>query len=481
MKKNVELWICTIERVAQIHQVSDDILLLAATGKLKNIARRWLDLNISILIESWSAFRQAVIRRFRREVLFHAVYQKTEARRWNFPRESFQDYAMDKLAILRCLKLPDTSIIQLLINEIGSKSLRETAAILRSKPLEEFVEEMHKISIASGDLYKRSPLMPIKIQSDKNIETLPTKDNTMQKDLFCVYCRAKGHIRVECEKFKKKDKLSGQLVPALPSPVAAVIESDPGPEVSSDFEKDQPNTGTSQSTALNNTVACVMDNSKKSLNLRGSTCQVISINNNSCSIIAFLDLGSPISFIRPSTYSKFFDSSSPINPPEKCYSSIDGDIIQIAGYTTSFITLETLPNFNAIIKLHVLKKDRFPADVIIGRDFVRQNKIIVIHDLTDNELNNRVELFQEVAAINSLDDNSKNLSSILSNININFENDIKSKLVNSILEIENLEIPPVDNDYFVKINLKDESTYAYAPRRFAWSERLNKRDYGRPT
>jgi len=167
---------------------------------------------------------------------------------------------MDKLAILRCLKLPDTNVIQLLINGIGSKSLRETAAILRSKPLEEFVEEVHKISIASGDLYKRSPLMPIKIQSGKNIETLPAKDNTMQKDLFCVYCRAKGHIRAECEKLKRKERLPGQIVPALPSPVAAVIEPDSGPEVSSDFEKDQPNTGTSQSTALNNTVACVMDN-----------------------------------------------------------------------------------------------------------------------------------------------------------------------------------------------------------------------------
>lgn len=164
-EEDVELWIHTIERVAQIHQVSNDILLLAATGKLKNTARRWLDLNISVLIESWPTFKQDIVRRFKREVLFHVVYQKTEARRWNFPRESFQDYAMDKLAILRCLKLPDTNVIQLLINGIGSKSLRETAAVLRMKPLEEFIEEVHKISIASRDLYKRSPSMPIKNQS----------------------------------------------------------------------------------------------------------------------------------------------------------------------------------------------------------------------------------------------------------------------------------------------------------------------------
>lgn len=119
------------------------------------------------------------------------------------------------------------------------------------------------------------------------VESTPAKDISVQKNLFFVYCHAKGHIRAECEKLKRKDRLPGQVVPALPSPVAAVVEPDSGPETSSDAEKDQLNAGTSQSTALNNMVACVIDNSKKSLKLKESTCQIISLNNNNCNIVAF--------------------------------------------------------------------------------------------------------------------------------------------------------------------------------------------------
>lgn len=37
--EDFESWVYTIERVARIHGVSNDVLLLAATGKLKKISR----------------------------------------------------------------------------------------------------------------------------------------------------------------------------------------------------------------------------------------------------------------------------------------------------------------------------------------------------------------------------------------------------------------------------------------------------------
>jgi len=42
--EDVESWIHTVEKVAQIYVVSNDVLL-AATGKLKKIARKWLEHN----------------------------------------------------------------------------------------------------------------------------------------------------------------------------------------------------------------------------------------------------------------------------------------------------------------------------------------------------------------------------------------------------------------------------------------------------
>jgi len=54
--------------------------------------------------------------------------QKVEARRWIFTKESFSDYAMDKLALLASLRLQDEDSIQLLINGISSIAIKAAAA-----------------------------------------------------------------------------------------------------------------------------------------------------------------------------------------------------------------------------------------------------------------------------------------------------------------------------------------------------------------
>lgn len=45
-------------------------------------------------------------------------------------------------------------------------------------------------------------------------------------------------------------------------------------------------------------------------------------------------------------------------------------------------------------------------------------------------------------------------------------------MIETIVEVENLNVPAIEDDYCVRVNLKDFSTYAYAPRRFAMTEKL---------
>lgn len=85
------------------YTVSADVLLLAVTGKLKKTVRKWFDLNVTTLNDSWLFFRESIIRRFKRTILFHVALQKVEARKWSFLKESFHDYAMDKLILMKNL------------------------------------------------------------------------------------------------------------------------------------------------------------------------------------------------------------------------------------------------------------------------------------------------------------------------------------------------------------------------------------------
>lgn len=65
---------------------------------------------------------------------------------------------------------------------------------------------------------------------------------------------------------------------------------------------------------------------------------------------------------------------------------------------------------------------------------------------------------------------------MFSEISIDFDDSIKNQLLAIFQEVENPEISIIDDDYFIKICLKDESVYAFAPRRFAWTERLQIRE-----
>lgn len=63
----------------------------------------------------------------------------------------------------------------------------------------------------------------LNLQFFKSVENSSVKGNDTSKDLYCAYCRAKGHVRADCEKLKQKDRAQMQLVPALPAPVVAAV------------------------------------------------------------------------------------------------------------------------------------------------------------------------------------------------------------------------------------------------------------------
>ncbi|KMQ87526.1 hypothetical protein RF55_13169 [Lasius niger] len=166
---------------------------------------------------------EAVIKRFRRPVLFHVTMQKVESRRWNHMKESFHDYAMDKLVLMKNLNLPERDSIDLLINGVGSRSTRELAAALKVYTIDDFLEEMHRITTASGEALRKSPSFARKNYVAKAATTPNSKDTNQTKETFCVYCRTKGHTRDDCYKLRKKDKpTTGQPKAKATPPVAAV-------------------------------------------------------------------------------------------------------------------------------------------------------------------------------------------------------------------------------------------------------------------
>jgi hypothetical protein len=59
---------------------------------------------------------------------------------------------------------------------------------------------------------------------------------------------------------------------------------------------------------------------------------------------------------------------------------------------------------------------------------------------------------------------------------IDFKQTVKNDLINMIMNLESRKSPHLEDNYNVKIMLKNSSTYAYASRKFAYKERLQIRE-----
>jgi len=67
-------------------------------------------------------------------------------------------------------------------------------------------------------------------------------------------------------------------------------------------------------------------------------------------------------------------------------------------------------------------------------------------------------------------------TNILNDITIDFDSNVKQQLISVFEQIENTNILIMDDDYSVKVKLKDESIFAYFPRRFAYNKKLQIRE-----
>lgn len=145
-------------------------------------------------------------------------------------------------------------------------------------------------------------------------------------------------------------------------------------------------------------------------------------------------------------------------------------ILEICGTVTANISLRKIPGVIFTLTFFVLKNSS-QTDIILGRDFLTKGKLTLVYGPSaQGQDNNITELFACLPF--SPEEQSCTLKQITNNLVTDFDFEIEKQLESIISEIKNKEIIPIDDDYSVEVRLKDDTVYAYAPRRFAHSERL---------
>ncbi|XP_026829817.1 uncharacterized protein LOC113563025 [Ooceraea biroi] len=457
--ENVRLWVQRIDRVSAIHRAPDHVTLLAASSRLVKQARKWFDLGSGPMLESWMGFREAIIKRFERRVLFQVALQKIEARKWNPSRESFQEYAMDRLTLMHSLDLSAKDSIHLLTGGIGNQALRATAAALRVETIDEFLDGMHNITAVTTENFKGQ------FSNQRTLNTEEQRSNGGGKvghlakhcrtaGTFCVYCRSQGHLRNDCPKLKRKEQQGCTSQPTAAGAVSTVqAAQDPS-----------------------NTIALVRE-SGEIIKINGSPLKIVKFNGSDCNLFALLDTGSPVSFVRSDIYNMFFTrSAESLNPPNIMYRAVNNTPIQIYGSKEISISLEQIPAVEFKVDLHVLQDTSLATEIILGRDFLDKHNISATYRPNGFEdENDNIQLFPDSLLrllAYSETDNSSSVENQIKDISIDFDKQVKQQLRDLLMEIEKSSVPRVDDDYCVTVHLKDESPYRYAPRKFALAEQI---------
>lgn len=460
-EEDVRMWIQRVDKVSSIHQAAEDVILLAASSRLVGSARRWYNLGSGSMLESWQGFRDAIIKRFARRVLFHVAMQRIEARRWNYTKESFQEYAMDKLVLMHSLQLSSMDTIHLLINGNGSSSLRATAAALKVDTIDQFLDEMHNITSVSTYLDKKVAAPEKTAKFKETCKTCGKKGHLAsacrsqeKAQEFCVYCKTRGHVRADCYKLKRKQEQSQQASVSAPAVVSSVQpEADP-----------------------ESSVAFVQPKDGMTLKLTDSVLNIILLNGVSCDITALLDTGNPISIVKPNVYKLFFSEPvAKLKATSLTFTTLNNTALPMYGSIRTSVCFKQLPDITANINLYVLKENVAPTDVIIGRDFLKDQRIAVLYDPAnthglgeDKNITSKAFLFSQLARSDVVCSYVSGLKEALHCLTIDFDASIKKQLVDLILNVEHTDVQrSEENDYNVTIALKDNTTYAYAPRRFA--------------
>lgn len=134
---NLEIWLRRVDHAAQVHGVHESVKAIAATSKLMKNAREWFEIDLGAVTTSRVQFREAITRRFRRRSLFGDNMQKVEARKWNYPKKTFQEYAIKKLTFMHPLQLQQKDYVNLIIRGVNNALICGTAAALNIQTVDQ--------------------------------------------------------------------------------------------------------------------------------------------------------------------------------------------------------------------------------------------------------------------------------------------------------------------------------------------------------
>jgi len=131
-------------------------------------------------------------------------------------------------------------------------------------------------------------------------------------------------------------------------------------------------------------VAFVSEKEGTSLEIHGPIIEIDSIEGRSCNVMALLDTGSPVSFIKYRAYLTYVKPwANNLMSTQRKFVNIKNLPLDIMGEVKVELTLKLLKDKLLSVNLFVIKDQAFAADIILDREFITLQKLTIIYKLHD--------------------------------------------------------------------------------------------------
>jgi hypothetical protein len=360
---------------------------------------------------------------------------------------------------MQFLNLSEKEKIELLADGVRDPFLRRFALDTGASSVPNFIAHIRKITEDSVLVRRQT--------SDLNVRT---NVKQVAQEMLCSHCKKKGHLVKDCRVANGTCFGCGQkghLLSACPkrkgesgSTLNHLVQESSEPTL----EETEALTAAEAGLAADS--VCLIQNVTPYIS-------VSSLENRNRIFCALVDTGSPVNLIRKSIYNKYFISNKLLQV-EKNFTlkGINNSAITVYGKIHEQICLEKIKNqwFDAIF--FVVDDNTIAFDMLLGREFFTNSKLKLTfqNGRFEFECSPEKQMIADILSINAINEKT-NCDLILENLDEDLDFRAKNSLIDIFQEVENLNIDTIEDNYRIRVHLKDSSLFRYAPRRMSFAEK----------
>lgn len=118
----------------------------------------------------------------------------------------------------------------------------------------------------------------------------------------------------------------------------------------------------------------------RSLEINQPFININGINGERCKLIALMNTGSPVSFVKFHVFERYIKSVNvALNPIRKTFRNLSKQTLDILGKVESILAIESKEKVVFEIELCMLKNDLPESDLILGHDFLVRHGLTLVY------------------------------------------------------------------------------------------------------